>query len=99
MIAEQNTMRAVLALGLLTTFVRFCQWRAIAKARTTAWLQQPTADIEDNINQGLAASVAADIMALRGGIPIRVNGEVGAIELLAGASRPTPTSRTLLRRR
>src|ERR1700688_5119100 len=53
---------------------------AIEKARTAARLQRPTVEIEDSINQGRTAFVAADIMALRGGIPIRVNGEVvGAI--------------------
>jgi len=51
---------------------------AIAKARTAARLRRPTAEIEDDINQGRTAFVTADIMALRGGMPIRVNGEVVA---------------------
>jgi glc operon protein GlcG len=37
---------------------------AIEKARTAARLQRPTAEIEDNINQGRTAFVTADIMAL-----------------------------------
>ena len=49
---------------------------AIEKARTAARLQRPTAEIEDNIDHGRTAFVTADIMALRGGAPIRVNGEV-----------------------
>src|SRR5882757_3165598 len=53
---------------------------AIAKARTAARLQRPTAEIENNINQGRTAFVTARIMALRGGMPVRVNGEVvGAV--------------------
>jgi len=53
---------------------------AIEKARTAARLQRPTAEIENNINQGRTAFVTARIMALRGGMPVRVNGEVvGAV--------------------
>jgi glc operon protein GlcG len=64
---------------------------AIAKARTAARLQRPTAEIEDNINQGRTAFVTADIMALRGGIPIRVNGEVVGAIGVAGLSKETDT--------
>src|ERR1700732_4577659 len=53
---------------------------AIEKARTAARLQRSTAEIEDNINRGRTAFVTADILALRGGMPVRVNGEgVGAV--------------------
>src|SRR6267154_5475288 len=53
---------------------------AIEKARTAARLQRPTVEIEDNINRGRTAFVTAGIAALRGGVPIRVNGEVvGAV--------------------
>src|ERR1700704_276308 len=45
---------------------------AIEKARTAARLQRSTAEIEDNINQGRTAFVTAGILALRGGMPIRV---------------------------
>ena len=64
---------------------------AIAKARTAARLQRPTAEIEDNINQGRTAFVTADIMALRGGNPIRVNGEVVGAIGVAGLSKETDT--------
>jgi glc operon protein GlcG len=64
---------------------------AIAKARTAARLQRPTAEIEDNINQGRTAFVTADIMALRGGVPIRVNGEVVGAIGVAGLSKDTDT--------
>jgi hypothetical protein len=40
---------------------------AIGKARAAARLQRPTAEIEDNINQGRTAFVTANIPALRGG--------------------------------
>jgi glc operon protein GlcG len=49
---------------------------AIGKAPTAARLQRSTAEIEDNINQGRTAFVTAGIPALRGGVPIRVNGAV-----------------------
>src|SRR5207237_5140182 len=53
---------------------------AIGKARTAARLQRPTAEIEDNINLGRTAFVTAGIAALRGGVPVRVNGKVvGAV--------------------
>ena len=62
---------------------------AIEKARTAARLQRPTAEIEDNINHGRTAFVTADIVALRGGMPIRVNGEVVGAVGIAGLSKET----------
>jgi glc operon protein GlcG len=64
---------------------------AIEKARTAARLRRPTAEIEDNINNGRTAFVTADIMALRGGMPIRVNGEVVGAVGVAGLSKETDT--------
>jgi glc operon protein GlcG len=64
---------------------------AIQKARTAARLQRPTADIEDNINQGRTAFITAGIMALRGGMPVRVNGEVVGAVGIAGMSSETDT--------
>jgi glc operon protein GlcG len=64
---------------------------AIQKARTAARLQRPTAEIEDNINHGRTAFVTADIPALRGGMPIRVNGEVVGAVGIAGLSKDTDT--------
>jgi len=60
---------------------------AIAKARTAARLKRPTAEMEDNINQGRTAFITADIMALRGGMPIRVNGAVVGAVGVAGLSK------------
>jgi glc operon protein GlcG len=62
---------------------------AIEKARTAARLQRPTAEIEDNIDHGRTAFVTANIMALRGGVPVRVNGEVVGAVGVAGLSKET----------
>jgi glc operon protein GlcG len=64
---------------------------AIEKARTAARLQRPTEEIEDGINQGRTAFVTAGIVALRGGMPIRVNGEVVGAVGVAGLSKETDT--------
>jgi glc operon protein GlcG len=64
---------------------------AIQKARTAARLQRPTAEIEDNINQGRTAFVTAGIVALRGGVPVLVNGEVVGAVGVAGLSKETDT--------
>jgi glc operon protein GlcG len=65
---------------------------AIEKARTAARLQRPTAEIEDNINRGRTAFVTAGIAALRGGMPIRINGEVVGAVGVAGLSKETDTA-------
>ncbi len=65
---------------------------AIEKARTAARLQRPTEEIEDSINQGRTAFVTAGIVALRGGMPIRVNGEVVGAVGVAGLSKETDTA-------
>jgi len=64
---------------------------AIEKARTAARLRRPTAEIEDSINQGRTAFVTANIAALRGGVPIRVSGEVVGAVGVAGMSKETDT--------
>ena len=64
---------------------------AIEKARTAARLQRPTAEIEDNINRGRTAFVTAEIVALRGGMPIRVNHDVVGAVGIAGLSKETDT--------
>jgi glc operon protein GlcG len=65
---------------------------AIEKARTAARLQRPTEEIEDNINRGRTAFVTAGIAALRGGVPIRVNGQVVGAVGVAGLSMQTDTA-------
>ena len=64
---------------------------AIEKARTAARLQRPTAEIEENINRGRTAFVTAGIAALRGGVPIHVNGKVVGAVGVAGLSKETDT--------
>src|SRR6202521_5674305 len=64
---------------------------AIEKARTAARLQRPTAEIEDNINRGRTAFITAGIAALRGGVPISVNGQVVGAVGVAGLSSETDT--------
>ncbi|WP_050420650.1 GlcG/HbpS family heme-binding protein [Bradyrhizobium tropiciagri] len=64
---------------------------AIGKARTAARLQRPTSEIEDTVNESRTAFVTADVMALRGGVPIRVNGEVVGAIGVAGLSKETDT--------
>jgi glc operon protein GlcG len=64
---------------------------AIGKARTAARLRRPTAEIEDSINQGRMAFITANIAALRGGVPIRVSGEVVGAVGVAGLSKETDT--------
>jgi glc operon protein GlcG len=64
---------------------------AIQKARTAARLRRPTAEIEDNINHGRTAFVTAEIMALTGGMPLRLNGKVVGAVGVAGLSKETDT--------
>jgi glc operon protein GlcG len=64
---------------------------AIEKARTAARLQRPTAEIEENINHGRTAFVTAGIAALRGGMPVSVNGKVVGAVGVAGLSKETDT--------
>src|SRR5882757_8656500 len=48
-------------------------------------------EIEENINRGRTAFVTAGIAALRGGVPIRVNGEVVGAVGVAGLSKENDT--------
>jgi glc operon protein GlcG len=64
---------------------------AIEKARTAARLRRPTAEIEVNIDRGRTAFVTAGIMALRGGMPVLVDGEVVGAVGVAGLSKETDT--------
>src|ERR1700756_5448772 len=64
---------------------------AVEKARTAARLERPTAEIEDNINRGRTAFVTAGIMSLRGGMPVRVEGQVVGAVGVAGSSKETDT--------
>ena len=48
-------------------------------------------EIEENINRGRTAFVTAGIAALRGGVPIRVNGNVVGAVGVAGLSKDSDT--------
>ena len=65
---------------------------AIQKARTAARLRRSTAEIEDNINQGRTAFVTAGIAALRGGMPVLLDGQVVGAVGVAGLSKETDTA-------
>ena len=54
-------------------------------------MQRPTAEVEDNIDQGRIAFVTAEILALRGGVPVHANGEVVGAVGVAGLSKETDT--------
>jgi glc operon protein GlcG len=64
---------------------------AIQKARTAARLQRPTVEIEESIDHGRTAFVTAQIMALQGGVPVRVHGEVVGAVGVAGLSKESDT--------
>jgi glc operon protein GlcG len=64
---------------------------AIGKARSAALLQRPSEQLEDNINKGRTAFVTAGFLSLRGGMPIRVNGQVVGAIGIAGMNSLTDT--------
>ncbi len=64
---------------------------AIQKARTAARLRRPTVEVEDSINKGRTAFVTAQIMALQGGVPVYVKGEVVGAVGVSGLSKETDT--------
>jgi len=90
---EPSAIAVVDPAGDLLAFLRMDGVRpasadlAIEKARTAARLQRSTAEIEDSINQGRTAFVTAGIPALRGGMPVRVNGAVVGAVGVAGLSK------------
>jgi glc operon protein GlcG len=65
---------------------------AIQKARTAARLRRSTAEIETNINNGRTAFVTAGIEALRGGVPVLLDGQVVGAVGVAGLSKETDTA-------
>ncbi len=72
--------------GILVSFERMDGVRAgspdlaVGKARTSALLQRPSEEVESNIAGGRVAFVTAGFLALRGGMPLVVGGDiVGAV--------------------
>jgi glc operon protein GlcG len=60
---------------------------AIGKARTSALLQRPSAETEDNVNHGRTAFVTAGFMALRGGVPLMAGEAVVGAVGIAGLNK------------
>ena len=60
---------------------------AIGKARAAALLQRPTAEIENNTNNGRPAFVTAGFVSLRGGVPLRAGNEVVGAVGVAGLNK------------
>ena len=65
---------------------------AIQKARTAARLRRSTAAIEDSIDHGRTAFVTAGIAALRGGVPVLLDGQVLGAVGVAGLNKDTDTA-------
>jgi glc operon protein GlcG len=72
--------------GILVAFLKMDGVRAgspdlaIGKARTSALLQRPSAETENNVDNGRIAFVTGGFMTLRGGVPLMANGvPVGAV--------------------
>jgi glc operon protein GlcG len=60
---------------------------AIGKARTSALLERPTSETEDNINKGRIAFVTVDLPSLRGGVPLVSDGQVVGAVGVAGLNK------------
>jgi glc operon protein GlcG len=65
---------------------------AIEKARTAARLRRPTLQIETSINNGRTAFITAGIEALRGGVPVLLDGQVVGAVGVAGLSKENDTA-------
>jgi glc operon protein GlcG len=81
------------ASGILVAFLKMDGVRpgspdlAIGKARTSALLQRPTAEAENNTNTGRAAFVTSGLMVLRGGVPLMWGTEVVGAIGIAGLNK------------
>jgi glc operon protein GlcG len=74
------------ASGTLVAFVKMDDVRsgspelAIGKARTSALLERPSAETENNVDNGRVAFMSSGLMTLRGGEPLKAGDQVvGAI--------------------
>jgi glc operon protein GlcG len=81
------------ASGILVAFLKMDGVRpgspdlAIGKARTSALLQRPSAEAEDNVDHGRVAFVTAGLMTLRGGVPLTAGGQVVGAVGVAGLNK------------
>jgi len=79
--------------GILVAFAKMDGVRpgspdlAIGKARTSALLQRPSAETEDNVDKGRIAFVTSGLMALRGGMPLKAGDAVVGAVGVAGLNK------------
>lgn len=79
--------------GVLVAFVKMDGVRdgspdlAINKARTSALLQRPSEETENNVDHGRFSFVTAGFTALRGGMPLTANGQVVGAVGIAGLNK------------
>ncbi len=79
--------------GILVEFTKMDTVRlgspelAIGKARTSALLQRPSSETEDNVDNGRLAFVTSGFVTLRGGIPLRAAGQVVGAVGVAGLNK------------
>jgi glc operon protein GlcG len=60
---------------------------AIGKARTSALLERPSAETENNVDNGRVAFVTSGLMTLRGGMPLKAGEQVVGAVGVAGLSK------------
>lgn len=79
--------------GVLVAFLKMDGVRdgspelAINKAKTSALLQRPSEETEDNVDNGRFSFVTSGFTTLRGGMPLKVNGEVVGAVGIAGLNK------------
>jgi len=79
--------------GILVAFVKMDGVRdgspdlAIGKAKTSALLQRPSAETENNVDNGRVAFVTGGFMTLRGGVPLMAGQEVVGAVGVAGVNK------------
>lgn len=79
--------------GVLVAFLKMDGVRdgspglAIKKARTSALLQRPSEETENNVDHGRFSFVTAGFTTLRGGVPLTANGKVVGAVGIAGLNK------------
>ena len=79
--------------GILVAFLKMDNVRAgspdlaIGKARTSALLQRPSAETEDNVDKGRVSFITSGLMTLRGGVPLLAGKQVVGAIGIAGLNK------------
>jgi glc operon protein GlcG len=79
--------------GILVAFLKMDGVRAgspdlaIGKARTSALLERPSAETENNVDNGRSSFVTSGFMTLRGGVPLKAGEEVVGAVGVAGLNK------------